>query len=124
MCGKKFASFWALTVLFCCTLLGTAHALLPVITDFSAAALSTTSIQWSWSTGTFTGTGISGYHIYTSSASGYKTILPSTTFYIDSGLSPNKGFTRWITAYSTEEESAQSDHVSRYTSALPPSSFS
>ncbi|OGS18503.1 MAG: hypothetical protein A2219_03670 [Elusimicrobia bacterium RIFOXYA2_FULL_50_26] len=123
MCGKKFASFWALTVLFCCTLLGTAHALLPVITDFSAAALSTTSIQWSWSTGTFTGTGISGYHIYTSSAAGYKALGASTTFYIDSGLSPNRGFTRWITAYSSTEESAHSDHVSRYTYALPPASF-
>ena len=123
MCGKKFASFWALTILFCCTLFSSSYAILPVVSDFGAVALSTTSIQWSWSTGTFTGTGISGYHIYTSSASGYKTILPSTTFYIDSGLSPNKGFTRWITAYSTEEESAQSDHVSRYTYALPPSSF-
>ncbi|HAH33055.1 MAG TPA: hypothetical protein DCL44_12150, partial [Elusimicrobia bacterium] len=83
---------------------------------FSATTLSTASIQWSWSTGS----GVDGYHLYSSSASGY-IVLPSTTgSYIDTGLRVNKAYTRWLKVSSGTAEINESAHVQKYTYALPP----
>ncbi len=92
--------------------------------DFSAAAVSTESIRWSWSTGTFTGSGIDGYYLYSSSTSDRITLLPDTSFYIDSGLAANRQYTRWLTAYQGSSEGSDSDHIDKFTYALPPDSFS
>jgi len=97
----------------------------PAVTssDFSAAALSTTSIQWSWSTGPFTGSGITGYHLHTSSAAEYAVLSPDTSFYIDAGLGANRVFTRWLAAYDGTGEGSDSQHIEKYTYAMPPDTF-
>lgn len=91
--------------------------------DFSAAALSTTSIQWSWSTAAFTGSGIDGYYLYSSSTSARAVLPPSTSFYIDAGLGVNKSYTRWLTAYDGSDEGSDSQHMEKYTYALPPTTI-
>jgi len=93
----------------------------PPASDFSAAALSTTSLQWSWSTGSFTGSGITGYYLYSSSTADRISLTPETSFYIDAGLSANKPVTRWLTAYTGAVLDGDSAHVSKYTFAEPPS---
>ncbi|PIU18436.1 MAG: hypothetical protein COT18_10505, partial [Elusimicrobia bacterium CG08_land_8_20_14_0_20_59_10] len=95
--------------------------------DFSAAALSTTSIQWSWSTGTFTDPGITEYRLYTASAvvveSEYWPLNPGTTYHIDTGLGVNKVYTRWLRVYKGATPDSDSEHIEKYTYALPPGSF-
>lgn len=92
--------------------------------DFGASAVSTSSLQWSWSTGAFTGSGIDGYYLYTSSAATKITLTPDTSFYIDAGLGANKQYTRWITAYQGTSEGSDSWHIEKYTYAQPPATFS
>ena len=93
-----------------------------VVSDLRAAALSTTSIQWNWSTGTFTG--IDGFHIYLSTRPGVlissASLTAGTSFYVDSGLGVNKVYTRWITAYQGADEGSDSQHIEKHTFALPP----
>lgn len=91
-----------------------------VVPGFTAAALSTASIQWSWSTGPFTGSGIDGYHLYSSSTSQKIDLSLGTSYYIDSELGVNKQYTRWITSYQGSEQGSDSEHIEKYTFALPP----
>ncbi|MDP2865822.1 MAG: hypothetical protein Q8O90_06240, partial [Elusimicrobiota bacterium] len=95
------------------------------VPGFTATALSTSSIQWSWSTGSFTGLAITGYHLYSSSVSTSTPInlTPSTSFYIDAGLGANKQFTRWITSYDGTGQGSDSEHIAKYTYAYPPASL-
>ena len=97
-------------------------AVTAVVSDLRAAALSTTSIQWNWSTGTFTG--IDGFHIYLSTQPGVlissASLTAGTSFYVDSGLGVNKVYTRWITAYQGADEGSDSQHIEKHTFALPP----
>lgn len=88
--------------------------------DFDAVALSTTSIQWSWSTGPFVGSGITSFRLHTASAAAYADLSPSTSFYIDTGLGANRAYTRWIAAYDGVEEGSDSEHIQKYTYAMPP----
>lgn len=89
-----------------------------VVADLNAAALSTTSINWSWSTGTFAG--IDGFYLYSSSTATKIALAADATFYIDAGLTANKDYTRWLTAYSGADEGSDSPHIQKYTYALPP----
>ena len=100
-----------------------ANPALKVVPGFTAAALSTSSLQWSWSTGTFTGSGITGYHLYSSSTAAVIDLLLDTTYYIDAGLGVNKQFTRWITSYDGSGQGSDSDHIEKYTYALPPTTI-
>ncbi len=100
-----------------------ANPALKVVPGFNAAALSTTSLQWSWSTGTFTGSGITGYHLYSSSTAAVIDLSLNTTYYIDAGLGVNKQFTRWITSYDGSGQGSDSDHIEKYTYALPPTTI-
>lgn len=95
---------------------------LNVVPDFTATALSTTSIQWGWSTGSFTGSGITGFHLYSSSTAVVIDfpLASETTYYIDSGLGANKQFTRWITSYDGTGQGSDSEHLAKYTYATPP----
>jgi len=92
--------------------------------DFSAAALSTSSLQWSWSTGPFTGSGITGYHLYSSSTGAIIDLTPETSYYIDAGLGANRQFTRWLTAYDGTGQGSDSNHIEKYTYASPPDTIS
>lgn len=96
--------------------------------DFSAAALSTTSIQWGWSTGTFTDPGITEYRLYTASAgvveSEYWSLTPGTSYFIDTGLGVNKVYTRWLRVYEGVVPGSDSEHIAKYTHALPPDDVS
>lgn len=96
---------------------------LVVAPGFRAAALSTSSIEWSWSTGAFTGSGIDGYYLHSSSTPNRITLALNTSYYIDAGLGANKMFTRWLTAYQGSEEGSDTDHLEKYTFALPPAAF-
>lgn len=91
-----------------------------VASDFTAAALSTTSIKWSWSTGTFTDPAITEYRLYSSSTSNFQPLIPGTSFYIDPGLGVNKAYTRWLTVYQGATPGSDSQHIEKYTYALPP----
>ncbi|MEK7721643.1 MAG: fibronectin type III domain-containing protein, partial [Elusimicrobiota bacterium] len=93
---------------------------LTVVPGFTAAALSTSSIQWSWSTGSFTGSGITGFHLYSSTATASIDLPLGTSYYIDAGLGVNKQYTRWITSYDGTGQGSDSDHIEKYTYALPP----
>ncbi len=55
---------------------------------FTGAALSTTSLQWSWPTEA----GVDGYRLYTSSSAGYIVLPSSANLYIDTGLAVNKPY--------------------------------
>ncbi|MCX5790937.1 MAG: fibronectin type III domain-containing protein, partial [Elusimicrobia bacterium] len=48
---------------------------------------------------------------------------PGTSFYIDSGLAANKVYTRWLTLYQGATPGSDSQHIEKYTYALPPSDF-
>ncbi|MBI4350983.1 MAG: fibronectin type III domain-containing protein [Elusimicrobia bacterium] len=89
-----------------------------VVSDLSAAALSTTSIQWYWSTGSYTG--IDGFYLYSSSTAVKITLSSSTALYTDAGLGADTAYTRWITAYQGADEGADSQHMQKFTYALPP----
>lgn len=89
-----------------------------IVSDLTATALSTTSIRWSWSTGTHVG--IDGFYLHTDSAATTIALSSSTTFYIDSGLGADKAYTRWLTAYQGATEGSDSLHIQKYTYALPP----
>ncbi len=93
-----------------------------VASDFSAAALSTTSIQWSWSTGTFIDSGITEYRLYTGTPTSpsYQALPPGTSYYIDSGLGVNKMYLRWLVISSGTQQGSDSEHIEKYTYALPP----
>ncbi|MDD5210496.1 MAG: fibronectin type III domain-containing protein [Elusimicrobiales bacterium] len=95
---------------------------LNVVPNFTATALSTTSIQWGWSTGSFTGSGITGFHLYSSSTPTVIdfSLASGTSYYIDAGLGANKQFTRWITSYDGTGQGSDSDHIAKYTYATPP----
>lgn len=98
---------------------------LNVVPNFTATALSTTSIQWGWSTGSFTGSGITGFHLYSSST---PTVIDfplasGTSYYIDAGLGANKQFTRWITSYDGTGQGSDSEHLAKFTYAMPPATF-
>ena len=89
-----------------------------VVSDMTAAALSTSSIRWSWSTGTYTG--IDGFYLYSSSTATKIALSSSTAFYIDSGLGADQSYTRWLTAYQGATEGSDSHHIQKYTYAIPP----
>jgi len=93
------------------------------VPDFTVAALSTSSLQWSWSTAPFTSPGVDGYHLYTSSASQIIDLSLGTSFYIDTGLAVDKQYTRWVTAYKAGSQGSDSDHLVKYTYALPPATI-
>ncbi|OGS07158.1 MAG: hypothetical protein A2270_11350 [Elusimicrobia bacterium RIFOXYA12_FULL_51_18] len=94
-----------------------------VASDFNAVAVSTHSMQWSWSTGTFTGSGIDGYYLHSATTSNHITLAPDTSFYIDAGLDANRQETRWLTAYDGADEGSDSEHIDKFTYALPPATF-
>lgn len=98
---------------------------LNVVPGFTATALSTTSIQWSWSTGSFTGSGITGFHLYSASTAVVIDfpLASGTSYYIDSGLGANKQVTRWITSYDGTGQGSDSEHIAKYTYAYPPASL-
>ena len=89
-----------------------------VVSGLDAAALSTTSIQWSWSTGSYTG--IDGFYLYSSSTAVKITLSSSTALYIDTGLGADTAYTRWITAYQGADEGGDSQHMQKFTYAVPP----
>ncbi len=89
-----------------------------VVTGLSAAALSTTSINWYWSTGTYTG--IDGFYLYSSSTAVKIALSSSTASYLDAGLGADTAYTRWITAYQGIDEGGDSPHMQKFTYALPP----
>jgi hypothetical protein len=104
-----------------------------------AVALSSYTIQWQWSTGTFTGTGITGYMVYQSSitADGGKPDAGDlgvpvhyvagdassawTEVYADSGsfVSANSRHTRWIKAVGLLESPGGAPYQ-KYTYAIAP----
>lgn len=92
-----------------------------VVPDLSAAALSTTSIRWYWSTGTYTG--IDGFYLHSSSTAVKITLSSSTALYIDTGLDADTAYTRWITAYNGPDEGGDSQHMQKFTYAVPPASI-
>jgi hypothetical protein len=96
---------------------------LTVVPGFDVEATSTTKLNWHWSTGTYTGSGLNGYKLYTSSAATIIALPLGTSYYIDSGLPVNKAYTRWITVSNGPDESSDSQHLQKYTFAAPPSSF-
>ena len=89
-----------------------------VVYGLNATALSTTSIRWSWSTGTYTN--IDGFYLYTDSAATKIALSSSTAFYDDTGLGADKAYTRWLTASSNTVEGSDSLHIQKFTYALPP----
>ncbi|OGR96107.1 MAG: hypothetical protein A2016_09360 [Elusimicrobia bacterium GWF2_62_30] len=93
--------------------------------DFSAVTLSTFSILWGWSTGTFTDPGITKYRLYTGTPTvpDYQELAPGTTWFLDTGLGANKMITRWLAVSSGAEVGSDSPHFEKYTHALPPASF-
>ncbi|MDA8244265.1 MAG: fibronectin type III domain-containing protein, partial [Elusimicrobia bacterium] len=86
---------------------------------FKGTALSTSSIQWKWPLVS----GVDGYYLYSSSTANKITLSSTTNSYTDAGLGPNKPYTRWLTSYTGAAESAASQHITRYTYAIPPDSF-
>lgn len=89
-----------------------------VVSDLNAAALSSTSIKWYWSTGSYTG--IDGFYLYSSSTAVKIALSSSTAFYIDAGLGADTAYTRWLTAYQGADEGGDSQHMQKYTYAVPP----
>lgn len=89
-----------------------------VVANLSAAALSTTSVRWSWSTGTYTA--IDGFYLYSSSTPDRIALTSMTASYTDTGLEADKAYTRWLTAYQGAAEGSDSLHIQKYTYALPP----
>ena len=103
------------------TLRFSANPAISVVPGFTATAVSTSAVQWSWSTGSFTGSGLTGYKLYTSSAAGaYIPLALDTSYYIDSGLGADSSVTRWVTVYDATDEGSDSLHIQKYTYALPP----
>ena len=100
-----------------------APAPLVVVPNFTASALSTSSLEWSWSTGTFTGSGIDGYHLYSSSTAAVINLSVGTSYYIDAEIGVDKQYTRWITSYKGAAQGSDSDHLEKYTYALPPANI-
>ncbi|MDD2806747.1 MAG: fibronectin type III domain-containing protein [Elusimicrobiales bacterium] len=96
---------------------------LTVVADFDVDAASTTKLNWRWSTAAYTGSGLAGYKLYTSSAATVIALPLGTSYYIDSGLQENKAYTRWITVSNGPDESSDSQHLQKFTFAVPPSSF-
>ncbi len=89
-----------------------------VVSDLNAAALSTTSIKWYWSTGSYTG--IDGFYLYSSSTAVKIALSSSTASYIDLSLGADTAYTRWITAYQGADEGGDSPHMQKFTYAVPP----
>lgn len=89
-----------------------------IVSNLTATALSTSSIRWSWSTGSYTN--IDGFYLYTDSAATKITLSSSTAFYDDAGLGADKAVTRWLTAYQGAAEGSDSLHIQKFTYALPP----
>lgn len=98
-----------------------ANPAITVVPGFTAVAVSSTMIQWSWSTGSFTGSGLTGYKLYTSSAAGaYIDLALNTSYYIDTGLGANKAYTRWVTVHDGTDQGSDTEHLQKYTYAVPP----
>ncbi|OGR37566.1 MAG: hypothetical protein A2X29_00690 [Elusimicrobia bacterium GWA2_64_40] len=64
---------------------------------------------------------MTGYKLYTSSAAGtHISLALNTSYYIDTGLEANKAYTRWLTVYDATEEGSDTEHLQKYTYAIPP----
>lgn len=97
-----------------------ANPAIAVVPGFTAVARSTTALQWSWSTGSFTSSGLTGYRLYTDTAATIIELPLGTSHYIDTGLEANKAYTRWLTVYDATDEGSDTEHLQKYTYALPP----
>ncbi|MBN1622570.1 MAG: S8 family serine peptidase [Endomicrobiales bacterium] len=90
---------------------------------FEGRALSTTEIEWYWSTGTFTGSSILGYRIYSSANELLKELSVNTSYWIETGLNNNTQYTRYFKSYNASDEFLLGN-VSKYTLTNPPTNAS
>jgi hypothetical protein len=90
--------------------------------NLESKALSTTSIEWYWSTGTYTNTGSVGYNIYDINGALKKSLNLGTSYWIETALSTNTLVTRNIKVYISSTPVSESDPAtaSRYTLTFAP----
>ncbi|MEW6040184.1 MAG: fibronectin type III domain-containing protein [Elusimicrobiota bacterium] len=87
--------------------------------NFSGTAISSTNINWYWQDNANNET---GYYLHSQTHSVLQSLSANTTFYIETGLSPNTQYPRHINVYNTGG-SADSNSATVYTLAQPPSNL-
>jgi hypothetical protein len=86
-------------------------------TEFLGLAVSTTTIIWSWIDNS---PNEDGFYIFTSTGGIVGTVSTNTTYWIETNLSPNTQYVRYIRAYNTIGFSDPSNLNSKYTLAKSP----
>ncbi|OGR96210.1 MAG: hypothetical protein A2902_03095 [Elusimicrobia bacterium RIFCSPLOWO2_01_FULL_64_13] len=96
---------------------GVIMTLITPATGFAGAAVSTGSIQWNWFDNS---SNEAGFRVYSSTTGKVSPDLAAdTTFWIETGLSPNTQYGRFVRPFKTPLEFADSATVARYTLSLP-----
>jgi len=91
----------------------------PAPADFTGLALSSTSIQWSWTDNSSGSYQEDGFRLFSSTGGAIATLLPDVTAYIENFLTPNLQSSRWVTVFNSSGTNTSASSTT-YTYAAPP----